>query len=123
CSHANCDDKVKELQVINAWLGSEFEKGSGLRSVDLTAIEAAMESGDVATVYRNAAVLARLPKDECIIYMHKLKECFGKNINLNQLQGLIKGERGKNGLEGTPTLDILAADFAELYQGTWAYNP
>jgi len=95
--------------------------------VDTSDLDKAIEDLDHDAIMRNAHVLARMPKYEANIYLKRIKDKFGKDINQNHLQEAIKEARKKIAMEefeeqpGT-SLDALADDFAAQYGDIWAYN-
>jgi putative DNA primase/helicase len=96
-------------------------------TVDTSDLDKAIEDLDHDAIMRNAHILARMPKFEANIYLKRIKDKFGKDINQNHLQEAIKEARKKIAMEsfeeqpGT-SLDALADDFASQYGDTWAYN-
>ena len=94
-------------------------------TVDAAIIDKAIEDKDIDALFDVVSQIAQLSLADYGKYKARIKEAFGKNINLNDLEKAVNAERKK--LLGIDTnnqldLDYVASIFTERYQDTWGYD-
>ena len=98
------------------------------QQVDTTAIDKIIEGKDFDALLNPDAIiaLAQLNRAEYARYKDRIREVFGKRVNMSDLNAAVTEARnllkGTN-IEETPSLDIIADDFAVSHKEDWAYNP
>ena len=95
--------------------------------IDTAIVDQAIESEDFSALLKSNSViiLAQLNRAEYALYKDKIREAFGKRVNLNDLNAAVSEAR-KILEEATqpdkPSLDVIADDFADNHKDDWGFN-
>jgi hypothetical protein len=88
-------------------------------------IESALASNDAREIFKVVPLLAQLPPLEMGLIKQKIKEQYGRHVNMNDLSRAIKDEQRKRKIREEGIIkDIadIAKEWAGEHRDTWGYD-